>query len=365
LGNGTIFSLKTDGSNFTNLYAFTATPGTTSTNSDGARPDAGLVLSGNTLYGTTSAGGAAGGGTVFAINVNGSGFTNLHDFVPVSDGSNSQAALTLSGNTLYGTTSGGGQWGSGTVFSINTNGTAFTNLYNFSLEYSTGNGDGAFPSAGLALAGNTMYGTTEQGGNANLGVIFRINTDGSSFTNLHNFTALVANTNADGAQPYGGNLLGSGGRLYGMASAGGNANVGTVFSLKTDGSDFRTLHSFSAIISYPAANATNSDGAAPTSGLLWLGNSLYGLAGAAGPGGYGTVFSLLVTGPQLSIATVGTNVVLMWPTSPAGFSLEATTNLAPLPVWTTNSTVPLIIGGQNVVTNPISGAGQFFRLSSQ
>jgi hypothetical protein len=55
----------------------------------------------------------------------------------------------------------------------------------------------------------------------------------------------------------------------------------------------------------------------------------------------------------------------MWPTSPAGFSLEATANLAPLPVWTTNSTVPVIIGGQNVVTNPMSGAGQFFRLSSQ
>jgi hypothetical protein len=35
----------------------------------------------------------------------------------------------------------------------------------------------------------------------------------------------------------------------------------------------------------------------------------------------------------------------------------------PAPVWTTNSPAPVVVNGQNTVTNPISGAQQFFRLS--
>jgi len=70
------------------------------------------------LYGTTPYGGASGGGTVFAINTDGTGFRNLHSFTGGSDGANPFAGLILSGNTLYGTASSGGSSGSGTVFSI-------------------------------------------------------------------------------------------------------------------------------------------------------------------------------------------------------------------------------------------------------
>jgi uncharacterized repeat protein (TIGR03803 family) len=84
------------------------------TNSDGANP-VGLILSGNMLYGTTSSGGTNGSGTVFALNTNGDGFVTLHSFnrssfdVNVlsstnSDGANPQAGLAASGGTLYGTT---------------------------------------------------------------------------------------------------------------------------------------------------------------------------------------------------------------------------------------------------------------------
>ena len=82
-GNGTVFALNTNGMGFTVLHTFTATITDSSfvnTNSDGANPDAGLILSGNTLYGTASAGGTYGNGTVFAVNTNGTGFTNLHSF---------------------------------------------------------------------------------------------------------------------------------------------------------------------------------------------------------------------------------------------------------------------------------------------
>ena len=170
-GNGTVFAVSTAGTSFTNLYSFTATPPypAKSTNSDGATPVAGLVLAGNTLYGTASAGGTNGNGTVFAINTDGTGFTNLHCFSAKatnslglytnSDGYNPAAGLLLAGSTLYGTTQFGGTNGNGTVFAINTNGTGFTNLYSF-----TGGSDGAYPEAGLLLSGNILYGTADGGG---------------------------------------------------------------------------------------------------------------------------------------------------------------------------------------------------------
>jgi uncharacterized repeat protein (TIGR03803 family) len=79
-GRGTVFAINTDGTGFTNLYSFTATAGAFGTNSDGAEPVAGLILSGGRLYGTAYQGGASGRGTVFAVSTNGTGFTNLHSF---------------------------------------------------------------------------------------------------------------------------------------------------------------------------------------------------------------------------------------------------------------------------------------------
>jgi hypothetical protein len=61
-------------------------------------------------------------------------------------------------------------------------------------------------------------------------------------------------------------------------------------------------------------------------------------------------------------------MILTWPTNYAGFSysgyaLQSTTNLGSSAVWATNSLAPVVVNGQNTVTNPISGTQQFFRLS--
>jgi uncharacterized repeat protein (TIGR03803 family) len=74
----------------------------------------------------------------------------------------------LSGGTLYGTTASGGSSGDGTVFKVNTDGTGYTVLKNF-----TGS-DGSGPAAGLVLSGGTLYGTTANGGDLNNGTVFRI-----------------------------------------------------------------------------------------------------------------------------------------------------------------------------------------------
>jgi uncharacterized repeat protein (TIGR03803 family) len=69
LGRGTVFKVNNDGSDFTTLYNFTATPPSPGpfTNSDGASSIGGLILSGNTLYGTAHMGGSSGNGTVFSL----------------------------------------------------------------------------------------------------------------------------------------------------------------------------------------------------------------------------------------------------------------------------------------------------------
>jgi uncharacterized repeat protein (TIGR01451 family) len=235
-----VFAVNTDGTGFTNLYSFSAIPPYPGPyiNSDGAEPHAGLILSGNTLYGTTDYGGTNGSGTVFAINTDGTGFTNLYIFTAEStnssgvytnsDGANPLAGLILSGNTLYGTASAGGTNGSGTVFAINIDGAGFTNLHSFN-----GPNDGANPLAGLILSSNTLYGTASAGGSGGSGTVFQINTNGTGFRTLYSFTAgdpYFDNSNGDGAVPSGSLLL-IGGILYGTAAEGGLYGEGTIFSL--------------------------------------------------------------------------------------------------------------------------------------
>ena len=286
-GDGTIFKVNTDGTGYTNLYSFAATtlvtgyigftPYSYYANSDGANPVAGLVLSGNTLYGTAKNGGSLGSGTVFAINTDGTDFTNLHNFTD-SDGDSPRAAMIISGNKLYGTAYfGGGGSLYGTVFAINTDGSGFTNLYNF-----TGGSDGAYPWAGLVLSGNTLYGTTWDGGSFGNGTVFAIGTDGTDFTNLYTFTATDGgnSTNDDGSNPQGGLAL-LGNTLYGTAYFGGAGGWGTVFAVCTNGTGFTNLHTFSY-----------NDGSHPT-GITLSGDTLYG---TTQQGGAGTIFAINTDG---------------------------------------------------------------------
>jgi uncharacterized repeat protein (TIGR03803 family) len=244
-----------------------------------------------------------------------------------SDGGLPSGTLILSGNTLYGTAGTYGINGAGTVFAINTNGTGFTNLYSFtavSPPTARGiNSDGAHPTAGLILSGNTLYGTAGQGGSSGYGTVFAVNTDGMVFTNLHSFTAAPAPlfTNSDGAGPNAGLIL-SGNTLYGTAAGGGISGNGTMFSINTNGTSFTVLHSFTADI-----YNTNSDGATIAAGLILSGNTLYGTAYNGGSSGNGTVFSLSLPLPQLTITYVGNQSIVSWPSPVTGWTLQTNNNL--------------------------------------
>jgi uncharacterized repeat protein (TIGR03803 family) len=110
-------------------------------------------------------------------------YTILHSFTGGVDGGHpAYAQLVLSDTTLYGTTSSGGSSNLGTVFKLDTNGSSYTVLKNFA------GSDGSYPEGGVVLSGSTLYGTTEQGGSNNSGTVFMLNTDGSGYAVLKNFT---------------------------------------------------------------------------------------------------------------------------------------------------------------------------------
>ena len=281
---------------FAVLHQFAATNGaafTTFTNNEGAYPRGGVILAGDTLYGTTSFGGSSGGGTLFRVKTDGSDFTVLHQFTGASDGIAPRSALFLSGDTLYGTAKTGGSTGNGTVFKVRTDGTGFVVLHHFTaINPNTGaNGDGSQPIAELILSGSTLYGTAAGGGSSGYGTVFKVSTNGTGFANLHSFT------NSDGAAPYGGLVL-SGSTLYGTASAGGPSDNGTVFAINTDGTGFTNLYFFS---STPGPFRPNSDGALPIVSLLLSSNMLYGAAGQGGATGNGTVFALNTNGSDFRV----------------------------------------------------------------
>ncbi len=73
--------------------------------------------------------------------------------------------------------------------------------------------------------------------------------------------------------------------------------------------------------------------------------------------------SVAPNSPLLSIKTMGTNVILSWPTNVAGLTLQFATNLNPPAVWTNASPPPSVVNGQNTVTNSISGTRRFYRLN--
>jgi uncharacterized repeat protein (TIGR03803 family) len=387
-GSGTVFRINTDRSGFTNLYNFTATSGSPLyANGDGANPVAGLVLVDNTLYGTAQNGGNAGNGTVFQINTDGSNFMVVHtfsagadnasDIYTNSDGAIPVAALILSGNVLFGLAEYGGNGGSGSVFSVNIVNFDFTNLYSFSkttYEPILGlytNSDGAYPVSGLVLSSNTLYGTAQKGGSAGTGTVFGFDTNRLVFTNLFNFSEPIYDTtqgdytNTDGFYPVAPLTL-SGSTLYGTAQDGGSADLGTVFSLHTNGSNFTTWYNFSLGQKNASNVYTNSGGALPVAPLILSGNMLYGAAALGGSQGDGTVFALsLPAPPSPAIARSSSNqVVISWPISALTYALQTSTSLAS-GSWSNITNGITTNGTNNVFTITASGPAAYFRLQQQ
>lgn len=200
----------------------------------------------------------------------------LHTFQGgATDGATPVAPLIVGADgNFYGTTLEGGAANLGTVFRMAPDG-AFTVLHAFA----GGAADGASPRAGLLVGTDgQFYGTTSAGGASNLGVVFRMTTAGT-VTILHAFAGAV-----DGATPYGELLEAPDGFFYGTTRAGGSANAGVIFKMSAAGV-LTTLHTF-----------TGANGSDPRAGLVRATDGLFYGTAATGGAGAGVVFRIAPDG---------------------------------------------------------------------
>lgn len=265
------------------LYNFSASGVT-----DGASPAAGLIFGKNrTLYGTTTYGGTYGLGTVFQISETNGVISQkvIHNFGAAGDGeypydpvvmgpdgnlygttslgnpgAGAVYKLALENGTwketvlymftgkngdgsgmyyvgligdnagnIYGTTSFGGANGNGTVWELVYSSKTKTYTEKILYSFSAAGSDGQYPYGGLTMDGSgKLFGTTEDGGDINQGVLFELTKSGSAWTEsvVHSFDG-----GSDGEEPSANLMLGSNGQFYGLARYGGTSNLGVVYSV--------------------------------------------------------------------------------------------------------------------------------------
>jgi len=221
---GAVFKLTPGGGVWTEnvVYSFAGAP-------DGAAPANGVVLdaAGN-LYGTTSAGGTNGWGTVFELKPSGSGWSEgiLHSFQSGSDGLTPTGSVFLDGTgRVFGSTLTGGT-GGGIVYQLLPSGGgnwSLTPLYDFTgITFG-----GSYHTLIMDNAGN-LYGTASADGSHQQGSVFKLTWSNGSwiYQSLHDFTG-----GSDGGVPYGTLVIDARGNIYGTASAGGAYGNGLVFEI--------------------------------------------------------------------------------------------------------------------------------------
>jgi uncharacterized repeat protein (TIGR03803 family) len=283
-GDGVLFSISPDGKDFKVLHRFVDG----SVCCDGARPQGGMVLADDgRLYGTTEQGGDfrdndhPGFGTVFRLDPATREVTIIHSF-QLADGNGifpNGYVIQASDGAIYGTNREGGSAGGGMLWKVGTDGTGFrviTQLPNLQthsgpIEGADGNlyptddigGGSVFKvdanglvttvnrfdgtdGKGLVFpvtqaANGYLYGTAEQGGLLDFqgGDVFRLSVDGD-LRILHSFDPDLAK----GIIPNAALVRGTDGMFYGTAALGGKKGLGTVY--RFDPADLGPLKTVSA-----------------------------------------------------------------------------------------------------------------------
>ena len=335
---------------FTRVFRFDPSTGTkqalvefgTVTAAEPCTPYGGLLEAPDgMLYGTTSAGGPAGGGNIYRLDPTTLEYQSLRAFQPAEgEPAAAYAPLTLGADgIIYGTSVYGGQRMCGNTFAFDPGAGSLQVLFNFlplgregcyayggliegpdDYLYGTANigglnkfgtifklskwggdptvihdfgttaDDGLRPRSGLLNGGDGwFYGTTEFGANSKTGSVYRISVDGSGYQVLHLFDGPPN----DGARPLAGLMIAPNGLLYGTCRDGGKFAGGVVFRLANDGGGYRVMHHF---------DDSAKEGKQPTSRLVSAGTEgLYGVALSGGLGAGGTLFRMDLEGGRFRV----------------------------------------------------------------
>jgi len=316
-GNGLIYAMDTDGTRRRIIMSFNGT--------NGKFPFNPLTISGKKLYGMTSAGGGSPLlGNIFSVDTDGNEFQVLHNFNGTDGAGPEFCQLLLVGGKLYGAAENGGTSNYGTLFSIDTNGTHFSVIYNF-------NGtDGWFPQEGLIISGSLLYGTSN-GGIYNHGLLYCVDTNGNGFKHLIDFN------NTDGGGPSG--VLKINNSLYGVTQGGSTANWGVIYK-------FLNNFAVSCKATKNVSCAGGSDGIATA--LVNGGSAPYSYLWSDA----NAQTSMSATGLSIGTYTVTAR-------DSAGTSLTASVNivLSPLIVSTGTKRISCHGGSNGIATASVTGGG--------
>jgi uncharacterized repeat protein (TIGR03803 family) len=298
---GTVWEISAAGK-YKTLYSFGAS------SSDGISPSGQIALDAKgDLFGTCSAGGASGAGTIWEVAANGK-YKTIYSFGATgTDGQGPLGGVTLdSKGDLFGTCNVGGGTGAGTVWEVTASG-VYKSLYSFGESSS----DGASPRAGVTLdAEGDLFGTCNSGGAKGLGTVWEIEAGGKSVT-LHSFGA----SSTDGTFPSAGVVLDSKGDLFGTCFSGGAKGMGTAWEIPAK-EKYVVLHSF---------DATSTDGLNPGAVVLDAGGDLLGECQSGGTKALGTVWEITGTGAYKTLHSFG--VTGTDGQSPVGLTVDAAGDL--------------------------------------
>ncbi len=263
-----LFKVRPNGSDFVELYSFDTLQHYL------FNP---IIFDGTYLYSSYRYGNGfiSKKGGIFKIKPDGSNFSILHNFnsnayAPV--GTLLNEGSYLYGMTLYDSIHYYSQNGAiyGNIFKIKTDGSEFTLIH----QFDSINGRWPYEANSLIYNGGYLYGMTTMGGTYDLGIIFKIKPDGSEFTKIFEFNR------ANGAGPIG-TLVSDSTYFYATAVEGGVNDLGVVFKIKPDGSDFTKILEFDGI-----------KGSYPVLELTLDGNYLYGCTQMGGVNDLGVVLQL-------------------------------------------------------------------------
>lgn len=260
---GVIFEYDLSTSTYTKKYDMIA--------ANGQFPQGSLIEATNgRLYGVNRFGGVTGAGTLFEYNLSLSSYSVLISF-STAIGANPQAPpIQASNGKIYGTTLSGGSGSGGVIYEYDLSSSTYSVVFNYTAA-ATGNQ----PVGGIVQASNgKIYGTTNQGGANNVGVLFEFNPSGNTYSVLSTMASSL------GANPQAALIQAANGKLYGTTRIGGTNNVGTLFEFDL-GTNIQTK-----LLDFSSANGTLPLGAVTqaTNGLL------YGLTSAGGTQSVGVLY---------------------------------------------------------------------------
>lgn len=187
----------------------------------------------NKLYGTTLSGGINDDGIIYEYNLGTNTYQILHEFEQ-STGINPVRSLVFTDeNTLMGHTAEGGDFNHGVIYKLDITTGTYTKVFDFDGT------NGSLPFGNMAVGDNNkLYGTTDEGGTNNKGVLFQFDPNTLSYTKLHDFNTPDGETHVNGL------IYGSNGLIYGMAAQGGACGCGVYYSYSAGTNVFEILHEF-------------------------------------------------------------------------------------------------------------------------